>query len=70
MAAKLPDNSYVSQVINFGLDKRIPLGVVNAVFSRDGGILGFVTDGKFYDLGSKPAKAAAKKLKQDLILMN
>ena len=62
MAAKLPDNSYVSQVINFGLDKRIPLGVVNAVFSRDGGILGFVTDGKFYDLGSKPAKAAAKKV--------
>lgn len=62
MAAKLPDNSYVSQVINFGIDKRIPLGVVNAVFSRDGGILGFVTDGKFYELGSKPAKAAAKKI--------
>jgi len=62
VAAKLPDNSYVSQVINFGIDKRIPLGVVNAVFSRDGGILGFVTDGKFYELGSKPAKAAAKKI--------
>lgn len=62
MAVNLPDNSYISQVINFGLDKRIPLGVVNAVFSRDGGILGFVTDGKFYELGSKPAKTAAKKV--------
>lgn len=62
MAVELPDNSYISQVINFGIDKRIPLGVVNAVFSRDGGILGFVTDGKFYELGSKPAKVAAKKV--------
>lgn len=62
MAVNLPDNSYISQVINFGLDKRIPLGVVNAVFSRNGEILGFVTDGKFYNLGSKPAKAAAKKV--------
>jgi len=62
VAVKLPENTYISQVINPGLDKRIPLGVVNAVFSRDGAIVGFVTDGKFYELGSKPAKAEAKKI--------
>jgi hypothetical protein len=62
VAVNLPDNSYISQVINFGLDKRIPLGVVNAVFSRDGAILGFVSDDKFYELGSKPAKVEAKKI--------
>jgi hypothetical protein len=62
VAVNLPDNSYISQVINFGLDKRIPLGVVNAVFSRNGAILGFVSDDKFYELGSKPAKVEAKKI--------
>jgi len=64
VAAKLPDNSYVSQVINPGIDKRIPLGVVNAVFSRDGNMVGFVSNNVFYELGSKVAKTESKKVEQ------
>jgi hypothetical protein len=64
MAASLPQNSYISQVINPGIDKRIPLGVVNAVFSRDGNMLGFVSDDVFYELGSKVAKTKAKKIEE------
>jgi hypothetical protein len=52
--AKRPDNSYVSQVFNFGVDKKLPLGFVNVVYSKDtGGVLGYEKDGKFYNLGEK-----------------
>jgi len=52
--AKRPDNSYVSQVFNFGVDKRLPLGFVNVVYSKDtGSVLGYEKDGKFYNLGEK-----------------
>ena len=64
MAVRLPENTYISQVINPGIDKRIPLGVVDVVFSRDGNMVGFVTENKFYELGSKVAKAASKKVEQ------
>lgn len=64
MAVKLPENTYISQVINPGIDKRIPLGVVNVVFSEDGNMVGFVTNNKFYELGSKVAKTASKKVEQ------
>ena len=52
--AKRPDNSYVSQVFNFGIDKKLPLGFVNVVYSKDtGSVLGYEKDGKFYNLGEK-----------------
>jgi hypothetical protein len=52
--AKRPDNSYVSQVFNFGVDKKLPLGFVNVVYSKDtGSVLGYEKDGKFYNLGEK-----------------
>jgi hypothetical protein len=50
--AKRPDNTYVSQVFNFGIDKKLPLGFVNVVYSKDSGlVVGYEKDGKFYNLG-------------------
>ena len=37
--AKRPDNTYVSQVFNFGVDKKLPLGFVNVVYSKDTGLV-------------------------------
>jgi len=52
--AKRPDNTYVSQVFNFGIDKKLPLGFVNVVYSKDSGlVVGYEKDGKFYNLGEK-----------------
>ena len=62
MATNLPKNSWIDQVINFGVDKTIPFGVVNIVISKDtGNTLGFVRDGQFYELGTTPAKQVIKK---------
>jgi hypothetical protein len=50
--AKRPGNTYVSQVFNFGVDKKLPLGFVNVVYSKDSGlVVGYEKDGKFYNLG-------------------
>jgi len=52
--AKRPDNTYVSQVFNFGIDKKLPLGFVNVVYSKDTGlVVGYEKEGKFYNLGEK-----------------
>jgi hypothetical protein len=52
--AKRPGNTYVSQVFNFGVDKKLPLGFVNVVYSKDSGlVVGYEKDGKFYNLGEK-----------------
>ena len=52
--AKRPGNTYVSQVFNFGIDKKLPLGFVNVVYSKDSGlVVGYEKDGKFYNLGEK-----------------
>ena len=53
MAAR-PGNSYVSQVFNFGIDKNLPFGFVNVVYSKEtGAALGYEKNGKFYNLGEK-----------------
>jgi hypothetical protein len=62
----LPENTYISQVINPGLDKRIPIGLVNVVFSRDGNMVGFVYSDQFYQLGTKVAKDIALKVETKL----
>jgi hypothetical protein len=62
----LPENTYISQVINPGLDKRIPIGLVNVVFSRDGNMVGFVYSDQFYQLGTKVAKDTALKVETKL----
>lgn len=51
--AQRPENTYVSQVFNFGVDKNLPLGFVNVVYNRDGSMAGFLRKGKFYAPGEK-----------------
>ena len=52
--ANRPDNTYVSQVFNFGIDKNLPLGFVNVVYSKQtGNVVGYEKGGKFYNLGEK-----------------
>jgi hypothetical protein len=61
--AQRPKGTYVSQVINPGIQKNIPAGVVDVVYSRNGEAVGYMRDGEFYELGTKPKakKSAAKK---------
>jgi hypothetical protein len=55
--ANRPSNSRVINVINWGIDKRIPLGFVDTVIDKEtGNLVGFMQDGEFYQLGAKPKK--------------
>lgn len=59
--AKKPDNSRVVQVINFGVDKRIPLGVVNQVIDKKtGNLIGYMRGDKFYELNTDAAEVDAE----------
>jgi hypothetical protein len=60
-----PKGTYVSQVFNFGVDKRIPFGFVDLVIDRDGNTVGFEKNGKFYNLGDKLPAPAKKPLTSD-----
>ena len=58
--AQKPNNSYIVQVINFGVDKRIPLGVVNQVIDRKTSLLlGYMRGDKFYELNTDAAEVDA-----------
>ena len=51
--AEQPSNSRIIQSINFGVDKRIPLGVVNQVIDKTtGNLIGYMRGNKFYELGT------------------
>jgi len=55
--ANRPSNSRLINVINWGIDKRIPLGLVDTVIDKEtGNLIGFMQDGEFYELGAKPKK--------------
>jgi hypothetical protein len=55
--ANRPTNSRVINVINWGIDKRIPLGFVDTVIDKEtGNLIGFMQDDEFYELGAKPKK--------------
>ena len=55
--ANRPSGSRVINVINWGIDKRIPLGFVDTVVDKEtGNLIGFMQDGEFYELGAKPKK--------------
>ena len=54
--AQKPNNSRIVQVINFGVDKRIPLGVVNQVIDKaTGNLIGYMRGDKFYELSTDAA---------------
>jgi hypothetical protein len=61
--AQRPSNTRVSQVINPGLDRRIPFGVVNVVIGEDGSWMGYMKDNKFYELGTDASVVDAKEKK-------
>jgi hypothetical protein len=63
MMAQRPSKSRVSQVINPGLDRRIPFGVVNVVIGEDGSWLGYMKDNKFYELGTDASAVDAEEKK-------
>jgi hypothetical protein len=58
-----PENTRVQNVFNPGVDKRIPAGFVDQVIDKEtGNLVGFIKDGKFYNLGEKvEEKPKAKK---------
>ena len=61
--ATRPENTRVQNVFNPGVDKRIPAGFVDQVTDKETGkLIGFMKDGKFYNLGEKvEEKPKAKK---------
>jgi hypothetical protein len=57
-----PENTRVQNVFNPGIDKRIPAGFVDQVIDKEtGNLVGFIKDGKFYNLGEKVPKAVKSK---------
>ncbi len=63
--AEQPKNSRIVQVINFGVDKRIPLGVVNQVIDKKtGNLIGYMRGDKFYELNTDAAVVDAADVKE------
>lgn len=55
--ANRPSGSRIVNVINWGVDKRIPLGFIDTVIDKEtGNLIGFMQDGEFYEPGAKPKK--------------
>jgi hypothetical protein len=64
--ASQPINSRVVQVINFGVDKRIPLGVVNQVIDKKTGyLIGYMRGDKFYQLNTDAAEVDAEVIQEE-----
>jgi len=62
--ASQPNNSRIVQVINFGVDKRIPLGIVNQVIDKStGNLIGYMRGDKFYELNTDAAVVDAEQAK-------
>ena len=60
--ATRPSNSRIQNVFNPGIDKRIPAGFVDQVTDKETGkLIGFMKDGKFYNLGEKVPKTVKPK---------
>jgi hypothetical protein len=63
MMAQRPSKSRISQVINPGIDKRIPFGIVDTVIGEDGSLLGYMKNNKFYELGTDASTVDAEEKK-------
>jgi hypothetical protein len=62
MATPRPDNTRTSNVINWGIDKRLPLGFVDVVIDNETGLwVGYMKDGSFYPLGVDAAQFEAQQ---------
>ena len=56
---KLAKGQYVSNVINPGLDKNMPIGSVDVVYNADGSMAGFLRGKTFYNPGEKVPESKA-----------
>jgi hypothetical protein len=64
--AEQPKNSRIVQIINFGVDKRIPLGVVNQVIDKNTGyLIGYMRGDKFYQLNTDAAEVDAALVQEE-----
>lgn len=61
--AQRPAGTYISRVINPGIESDIPSGFIDVVYTRDGKAVGFMEDGQFYELGEKPKTKTNKQKK-------
>lgn len=59
--AQRPKGTYVSNIFNPGIDKNLPFGFVDVVYTNDGEAIGFMKDGNFYKLGEKADDAKPKR---------
>jgi hypothetical protein len=61
MPRSRPTNTRVSNVMNFGIDQRLPLGFVDVVVDNDTGLwVGYMRNGSFYPLGVDAAEYEAE----------
>lgn len=57
MPRSRPSNTRVSNVINYGVDDRLPVGFVDVVVDNETGLwVGYMKDGSFYSLGVDAAE--------------
>ena len=64
--ASQPRNTRIVQGINFGVDKRIPLGIVNQVIEKaTGNLIGYMRGDKFYELNTDAGEVESDILKQE-----
>lgn len=64
MALTRPSNTYTKNVINWGVDDRLPLGFVDIVIDKEtGSWLGYMKGDNFYPLGVDAAEYDAKREK-------
>jgi hypothetical protein len=64
MALTRPSNTYTKNVINWGIDDRLPLGFVDIVIDKEtGSWLGYMKGDNFYPLGVDAAEYDAKREK-------
>ena len=59
---KLKKGQWTDQVLNPGIDKTVPLGMVTVVYNPDGSEAGFIKNGYFYKPGEKVKAQPKSKL--------
>lgn len=65
--AKQPPNTRTANVFNFGIQKNIPLGFVDVVYDKKtNDLIGFMDNGRFYNLGEKVVEPKKKVSSEDV----
>jgi len=59
--AERPKGTYIANVFNPGIDKNMPFGFVDVVYTNDGEAIGFMKGGNFYNFGEVADDAKPKR---------